>query len=48
MDFRDTPVMAVALLANAGHDIKTKFMLGGGRELGDQYPGGHPGHPRRF
>ena len=28
MDFRDTPVMAVALLSNEGHAIKAKFMFG--------------------
>jgi len=28
MDFRDTPVVTVALLANEGHDIQAKFMLG--------------------
>ena len=28
IDFRDTPVVAVALLANEGNNIKAKFMLG--------------------
>src|SRR4029453_6599379 len=27
IDFRDTPVVAVALLSNEGNDIKAKFML---------------------
>jgi hypothetical protein len=28
IDFRDTPVVAVAPLSNEGHNIKAKFMLG--------------------
>jgi hypothetical protein len=27
IDFRDTPMVAVALLSNEGHNIKAKFML---------------------